>query len=983
MIPNFKFRVILLISFFPTFIFSQKLNHVLGDVLVQFQTQDDLPVFLESFKNFEGKPTQLTIEKELVSYMKIWQLHFDYTSIHEIRFLEKIKNHPAVVNAQFNHFVERRSTIPDDPDFGQQWQFLNDGNNGLINDADIDADLAWDITTGGLSPNGDTIVVCIIDGGIDQDHEDLVGNLWINYGEIPNNNFDDDGNGFIDDRRGWNSFTGTDNTFNNDDHGTSVNGIIGAKGNNNTGVTGLNWEVKLMNVVGGSGVESEVLISYSYPLNHRIKYNQTNGAEGAFVVATNASWGTDLGQASNVPLWCAMYDTLGAQGILNVGATSNNNVNVEVEGDLPTNCLSDFLIGVTNTNSADEKAMSAAYGAISIDLSAPGDGSYTLDESNTYGTFNGTSASTPHVTGTIALLYAAPCTNIATLALADPQAAALKMRDYILTGVDLLPALDGITVTGGRLNVFNSISLLMDDCGPCPTPSSLKAENITTASTEITWIENDSTESVNLRYRQIGNSTWMDETNVNNSFTISNLTPCTEYEVQVESICSTDTSGYTNSTIFTTDGCCLPPSDISISNLMGTASTISWTPITAAIEYNITLTSSSLPTANFTTSNSTFDFTNLVECTLYEVSIQTICVGSTTDFSDPISLFTSECGACLDANYCLPSSEDAAEEWIAKVMFNNILNTSISDSGYGDYTGQSTDVDAGQTYNLTITPGYSGTNFLEYFRAWIDWNQDGDFDDPNELVLNPTSAQNTEVSKDILIPTNSIPGTTRLRVMMRWAGGGMSEQPPCSMLDHGEYEDYCINIVGGTGVPCDIVESIDTINTSLTSAIITWPEPFQFESFNFQYRVMGSATWFNIPTPFATLNILGLEKCTTYESRVQTLCDSMGTSNFSEIFTFETQCDVASPTLSNFSAIKIFPNPFSNNINLTFSILGKEDIDFEILSSTGQLVFKKTSTLPSGEHSISFNEIEDLPSGIYFLLIKTEKGSIVKKVSKQ
>ena len=574
MIPNSRLQIVVLFFLLPSFLFCQKLDHVLGDILIQFHSNDDIPRFMETFKNFEGKTTQLTIQKELVPYMKIWQFQFDYISIHEVRFLEKIKNHGSIANAQFNHFVEYRSTIPDDPQFGQQWQYLNDGTNGTVADADIDADLAWDITTGGLSPNGDTIVVCVIDGGIDNDHEDLVGNLWVNYAEIPNNGFDDDGNGFIDDRRGWNSFIGTDNIYNNDDHGTPVNGIVGAKGNNNIGITGVNWNVKIMNVVGGSGQESEVLTSYSYPLGHRIKYNQTNGAEGAFVVATNASWGVSMGQAADVPLWCAMYDTLGAQGILNCGATINENVDVDVVGDLPTTCPSDFLLGITNTTSADEKSISAGFGVTSIDLAAPGDGTWALDNSNGYNTFNGTSASSPHVTGAIALLYSAPCSNIATLALADPQAAAMKVRSYILDGVDVIPSLDGITVTGGRLNVFNSVTLLMEDCGPCPTPSSVKAENITVNSAEITWIENDSTLSANLRYRAIGTNTWIDVFDVNSPFTISNLEECNEYEVQVEGICSSENSGYTNSVIFTSDGCCVPPDAISISNLTGTSATV-------------------------------------------------------------------------------------------------------------------------------------------------------------------------------------------------------------------------------------------------------------------------------------------------------------------------------------------------------------------------------------------------------------------------
>ena len=140
--------------------------------------------------------------------------------------------------------------------------------------ADIDADSAWAISTGGLTALGDTIVVCVIDGGIDLNHDDLTPNRWINYAEIPNNGIDDDNNGFVDDRLGWNTGAGNDN-ISGSSHGTAVAGIIGAKGDNGTGVAGVNWDVKLMIVRGGSGVESEVLEAYTYPLNLRKKYDMS------------------------------------------------------------------------------------------------------------------------------------------------------------------------------------------------------------------------------------------------------------------------------------------------------------------------------------------------------------------------------------------------------------------------------------------------------------------------------------------------------------------------------------------------------------------------------------------------------------------------------------------------------------------------------------------------------------------------------------
>ena len=91
----------------------------------------------------------------------------------------------------------------------------------------------------------------------------------------------------------------------------------------------------------------------------RKRYNDSEGAEGAFVVSTNSSWGIDYGQPSSAPMWCAMYDSLGAYGIVSAGATINGNVNVDVEGDLPTACASDYLLSVTNLGRNDIKVNGA------------------------------------------------------------------------------------------------------------------------------------------------------------------------------------------------------------------------------------------------------------------------------------------------------------------------------------------------------------------------------------------------------------------------------------------------------------------------------------------------------------------------------------------------------------------------------------------------------------------------------------------------
>ena len=204
--------------------------------------------------------------------------------------IQAVWQHDAVMMCQLNHIIDQRVTVPNDPQYNQQWQYDNDGSNGGTVNADIDAPEAWDITTGGLTATGDTIVVCVIDDGIDVNHSDFGDNLWVNYAEIPNNNIDDDNNGFVDDYLGWNADDNNDDIGNsNGSHGTPVAGIVGAKGNNGIGVAGVNWDVKLM-IVPGGGNEAQALAAYDYPYTMRKIYNQTNGAQGAFVVSTNASW---------------------------------------------------------------------------------------------------------------------------------------------------------------------------------------------------------------------------------------------------------------------------------------------------------------------------------------------------------------------------------------------------------------------------------------------------------------------------------------------------------------------------------------------------------------------------------------------------------------------------------------------------------------------------------------------------------------------
>src|SRR5690606_24775230 len=187
----------------------------------------------------------------------------------------------------YNYYIEMRSTLPGDPNITQQWHHNNTGQTGGTTDADIDSDLAWDITTGGTTATNDDIVVCLIDSG-NLDHQDIDPNRCHNPFEIENNNIDDDGNGYIDDYNGWNPVQDNDN-YGTGGHGTNCLGMMGAKGNNGLNVVGANWDVKLM-VVGDYSISTQAnaVEAYTYPLVMRKKWNESNGTQGAFVVATSS-----------------------------------------------------------------------------------------------------------------------------------------------------------------------------------------------------------------------------------------------------------------------------------------------------------------------------------------------------------------------------------------------------------------------------------------------------------------------------------------------------------------------------------------------------------------------------------------------------------------------------------------------------------------------------------------------------------------------
>ncbi len=763
-------------------------DHVQKQILIQLAKGGEPQEVVSEVHAQLGSVLNFRWKESISQPMRVHLFTWEWEGISEdevLRFCQKLS---MVQAAQFNHLLEDRLT-PNDPIFGNQWHHIDPQDN------DIDSELAWDITTGGLTPLGDEIVACIVETqGSKWDQEDILPNHWVNSQEIAGNGIDDDNNGYVDDYDGWNVSNNTDN-FSNGNHGTQVSSMIGSKGNNGIGVAGVNWDVKLMQVQMGGISEANAIAAYTYPLVMRQLYNSTNGAQGAFVVVTNSSWGVDNAAANNYPLWCAMYDTLGHYGILSCAATANNNVNVDNVGDMPTTCPSDYLISVTATNNSDVRTFSG-YGTTHIDLGAPGE-SVMMAGNNGYSASSGTSFASPCVAGAVALMYSAPCQSLAQIAHANPSEAAAMVKNYILSGVDPVNNLVGEVLTGGRLNVNNSLNLILGQCvtGDCPAPFSISDLPVpASADRMITWSSIGSG-PFEIQYRVQGDLNWSSVTNIQEqSVTLNNLMFCSNYEYQLRTICDTLMSDWSSLQYFTTDGCCVNPTYINVTNTQSDLAVIAWNPVLAASGYTILLIQGTSVIGTYETDQTTIAFDGLMACTPYTASVSSICVDNGSPVGS-VAFTTLGCATCQEVTTCDAGTNDASGEWIANVTVANINNSTASDGGYGDYTGVTTDMILGQTYTISVTPGFGGFSYNEYCKAWMDWNGDGDWT-ADELIFDPGLASTSTVTGSFAVPNDATLGSVRLRVGMTYYGlFGTGEVPePCGTYSYGEFEDYCVQL---------------------------------------------------------------------------------------------------------------------------------------------------------------------------------------------
>lgn len=422
-IPRY-FLITILFGILGFSAFAGGLDHVEGELLVRFTPKARQAAVKQAHRKTGAELVEVLRDGE-------WQRIKMPRGMSVEEALRRYQNDPSVAAVQPN-FYYRLSATPNDP------QYSSSGLYGLQN---ISAPSAWDLSTGSSD-----VVVAVIDTGIRLTHEDLAANLWTNAGEIPGNGIDDDGNGFIDDVYGWDFRFDDNDPSDQHGHGTHVAGTIGAVGNNALGVVGVNWNVKMMaiKIYSASGTDTT-----SAMLINAYNYVRMMKERGVNIRVTNNSYGGCAEACFYDQATKEAIDALGEEGILNVFAAGNGNTNTDVTPFYPGSYDLPSILNVANSNLTDQRNGTSNYGALTVDLAAPGTAilSTTNGSNSSYGGSSGTSMASPHVAGAAALLAAY-----------RPDLSVSSLKATLMNNVDVLAAWNGIVKTGGRLNVASALA---------------------------------------------------------------------------------------------------------------------------------------------------------------------------------------------------------------------------------------------------------------------------------------------------------------------------------------------------------------------------------------------------------------------------------------------------------------------------------------------------------------------------------------------
>ncbi|MFK7827128.1 MAG: S8 family serine peptidase [Oligoflexales bacterium] len=393
--------------------------HMNGQLIVKFK-----PKIVRNMMNVLDA-IDAKVEHQFASQAVLLKFPNNFT---EVDLLEKAKLLADSGNVEYveANTIVRAIETPNDSSYSELW--------GLEK---IEAEKAWEVGKG-----SDSVLVGVIDTGLDYRHPDIRGNAWTNPGESgidkngvdkSRNGIDDDNNGFVDDFRGWDFVNNDNDPMDDNRHGTHCAGTIGAIGNNEKGVVGVNWNVSLVGIkfLSGSGSGS---------LSDAVKAIDYATELGVFL--TNNSWG---GRGYSQALYDAIERAQKAD-ILFVAAAGNSGTNNDEQPHYPSNYDLPNVIAVAASTIEDKLASFSQYGFKSVHLAAPGKDILSTIPGGQYASFSGTSMASPHVAGAAALIKSI-----------YPQLIGEQIKDKVLNTTDPIQGFAAKISTGGRLNLYNAV----------------------------------------------------------------------------------------------------------------------------------------------------------------------------------------------------------------------------------------------------------------------------------------------------------------------------------------------------------------------------------------------------------------------------------------------------------------------------------------------------------------------------------------------
>lgn len=351
--------------------------------------------------------------------------------------------------------------------------------------------------------------------------------------------------------------------------------------------------------------------------------------------------------------------------------------------------------------------------------------------------------------------------------------------------------------SGAFSNVINFTTL---NTGPaCNAPSGLNVSNITENSASVSWNSVSGAISYNVEYKLASSGNWSQSNVSGTSMNLTALIANSAYNVRVQTVCNSGNSAFSatlNFTTLNTSSPCNVPSGLNVSNITANQAQISWSAVSGAVSYTLEYKLASAQTwIPVNVSNTTHLLNSLLPNSTYNYRVRTVCASGFSAFSATSSFTTQQDQG--GSGYCSSSGQNASIEWISRVAISSINRVSGSDGGYFDATSMSADVPRSRSQTLIHKAGFSGAARTIYWRMWIDLNQDGDFNDPGELLVSVSSSSTNDLYSTFVIPTNAMLGPTRMRVQAKYNAYG----DPCETFANGEVEDYTIVITNLFGLP--------------------------------------------------------------------------------------------------------------------------------------------------------------------------------------